>query len=546
MNSVIEFVRTLGPARLAAMGAVAAGLVGFFIFVMVSVSRPQMGVMFTDLSFEDSVAITKRLDALNAPYELRQDGAIILVPEDRVLRLRMQLAEDGLPSGGTVGYEIFDKGDTLGATSFVQNVNRVRAVEGELARTIRSLSRVESARVHLVLPERQLFARNTPEPSASIVVKVRGSLEAGQIRAIQHLVASAVEGMKPSSVSIVDDGGRLLASGREEPQDALSLTLDERNRAYERRMQREIADIVASIVGDGRAQVRVNAEIDYNRITQTSDLFDPDGRVVRSTQIREETSSASAPAGDQTVSVANELPSANAGEPGQGREREQATKSEEVINYEISRTTKTEVIEGGRIKRLSVAVLVDGVYTTNAQGQVTYAPRPQDQLDEIAALVRTAMGFDQARGDRLHVANLRFADSDVGGAAPAGDGPLTFTRSDYFKMAELAVVLMVAVLVLLFVVRPLVRRIITPDDSARPLDTLLGDAPRLSPPQPSAAANLPALAAPETRNRAVEALKTARIEGEVQAVAVRDVGTIIQNNRDEAKAIVRQWIHEQA
>src|SRR5881275_2195713 len=196
-----------------AMVAVTTALLGFFAFVIMRVTTPQMTTLFTDLSADDSSGIIKDLERQAIPFELRNEGAVILVPKDKVTRLRMKLAENNLPKGGGVGYEIFDKSDALGATSFVQNINHLRALEGELARTIRALDRVEQARVHLVLPERPLFSRDKVEPSASIVLKVRGSLESQQVRAIRHLVATAVNGLKPERVSVVDETGRLLADG---------------------------------------------------------------------------------------------------------------------------------------------------------------------------------------------------------------------------------------------------------------------------------------------------------------------------------------------
>src|SRR5436309_9580408 len=195
------------------MVAVTLALIGFFAFIMMRVTAPQLTPLFTDLSFEDSAAIVKDLERQGIPYEIKNEGSIVMVPKDRVTRLRMKLAEGGLPKGGGMGYEIFDKSDVLGATSFVQNINHLRALEGELARTIKALDRVQAARVHLVLPERPLFAREKAEASASIVLKVRGALEPQQVRAIRHLVASAVNGLKPERVSVVDEAGRLLADG---------------------------------------------------------------------------------------------------------------------------------------------------------------------------------------------------------------------------------------------------------------------------------------------------------------------------------------------
>ena len=271
-----------------AMVAVTTALIGFFGFVILRVTTPQMTTLYTDLSFEDSSAIIKDLDRQAIPYEIRNDGAVILVPKDKVTRLRMKLAEGGLPKGGGVGYEIFDKSDALGTTSFVQNINHLRALEGELSRTIRAIDRIQAARVHLVLPERPLFARETPEPSASIVVRVRGALEPQQIRAIRHLVASAVNGLKPQRVSIVDEAGQLLADGAGSSTDVDNTIADERRAGFEKRMRNEVEAIVSSVVGAGRARVQLSADFDYNKITQTSDKFDPEGRVLRSTQTREE------------------------------------------------------------------------------------------------------------------------------------------------------------------------------------------------------------------------------------------------------------------
>src|ERR1700757_4003223 len=210
-----------------AMIAVTAALIGFFAFVIMRVTTPQMTTLFTDLSLEDSSSIIKDLERQGVQYELRNEGSTILVPKDKVTRLRMKLAEGGLPKGGGVGYEIFDKSDALGTTSFVQNINHLRALEGELSRTIRAIDRVQAARVHLVLPERPLFSRDKVEATASIVLKVRGALEPQQVRAIRHLVASAVNGLRPERVSVVDEAGRLLADGSGSGNDADNAVADE-------------------------------------------------------------------------------------------------------------------------------------------------------------------------------------------------------------------------------------------------------------------------------------------------------------------------------
>src|SRR6201991_783012 len=320
---------------MAAMAAVTLALIGFFSFLMIRMTTPQMVPLFTDLSVDDSASIIRDLERQAITYQLKNDGAIIMVPKDNVARLRMKLAESGLPKGGGVGYEIFDKTDSLGTTSFVQNINHLRALEGELARTIRAIDRIQAARVHLVLPERPLFSRETPEPSASIVVRVRGALEPQQIRAIRHVVASAVNGLKPQRVSIVDEAGQLLADGAQT--DADNAVGDERRTAFEKRMRKQVEDIVSSVVGQGRARVQLSADFDYNKITPTSDRFDPEGRVLRSSQSREESSATADNNGQVTVN--NELPGQQRND-NSATAKEQSKKSEETNNYEISRTTK--------------------------------------------------------------------------------------------------------------------------------------------------------------------------------------------------------------
>src|SRR5688572_5199146 len=441
------------------MGAVTIALAGFFAFLIMRVTAPQMTTLFTDLSVEDSAAIMKDLERQAIPYEARNDGAIIMVPKERVTRLRMKLAESGLPKGGGVGYEIFDKSDALGATSFIQNINHLRALEGELARTIRALDRVQSARVHLVLPERPLFSRDKAEPSASIVLKMRGTLDPAQVRAIRHLVASAVNGLKPQRVSVVDEAGRLLADGSAD-QTPGGVTADERKMAYEKNLREQVESIVTSVVGPGRARVQLTADFDFNRITQTSDRFDPESRVVRSSQTREEIMGNESKEGQ--VSVANELPGGQQQQQQQQQQRDQNRKTEEIVNYEISRTTRTEVIEGGRINRISVAVVVDGTYTKNDKNELVYAPRSKEEIDRIAALVRTAIGFDQKRGDQVEVANLRLAETPEIPVAEATGwmSYLQFTKDDAMRGIELAVMALLGLLVLLFGVRPLIRRII--------------------------------------------------------------------------------------
>ncbi|PKQ08838.1 MAG: flagellar M-ring protein FliF [Alphaproteobacteria bacterium HGW-Alphaproteobacteria-12] len=552
MNNVSNLLKSLGMVRLAVLGMVALALLVFFGFIALRIGSEPKALLFADVGVDDAAKMVGELDTLQVPYELRGDGSMIYVPQDDVLRLRMVLAEKGLPAGGTVGYEIFDNADALGTTSFLQNINHLRALEGELARTIRSIDGIESARVHLVLPERELFSRDRREPTASIVLKVsRASLGAQQVKAIQYLVSSAVDGLSPARVSIVDERGLLLASGAgDDSQSLLASSVEERRSAYETRLRTHLENIVQRVVGADKARVEVTAQMDYNRITQTSDTFDPNGQVVRSTQTVEDNSNSADGAANDGVSVGNNLPNANlAGAGAETGSRQAANRSEETVNYEISRITKTEVLEPGRVKRLSVAVLVDGSYTTDAGGSTVYTPRPTQEIGKIQALVKSAMGFDERRGDQLEVVNLQFATApalDAGSAASEDErGLLDFTRAEIIKMAEMAVLAILALIAMLFVLRPL-------------FSSLPGGGPftgRLA--LPSGASDpQAALAAPEGSETPAGALPApdqlsedmmidiAQVAGKVKQSSVRKIGELVTHHPDESISILRSWLHE--
>jgi flagellar M-ring protein FliF len=388
----------------------------------------------------------------------------------------------------------------------------------------------------LVLPERPLFSRETPEPSASIVVRVRGSLEPQQIRAIRHVVASAVNGLKPQRVSIVDEAGQLLADGAAGAE-ADNAAGDERRTAYEKRAQRQVEEIVSSVVGAGRARVKVSADFDYNKITQTSDKFDPEGRVLRSSQTREE-SSATAEINGQ-VTVNNELPG-NQANGGGTPARDQSKKSEETNNYEISRTTKTEVTEAGRVNRISVAVLVDGSYAKNEKGEMVYSDRSKDQLDRIAALVRSSIGFDQKRGDQVEVVNLRFAEAPAVPPVvePTGLlGMLQFTKDDVMYVIELGVMMLLGLVVLFMVIRPLVKRIL----AAEVVPALASPAPALTDGSGQSEGGPGQALIP---GGAAQLIDVAQVQGQVHAQAVHRVGELAERNPNETASIVRQWLSE--
>jgi len=545
LASLSQFLNRLGLARVAAMGVVAVMLLGFFAFLAMRATTPSLAPLYTGLSIEDSSAIISALQTQNIPYELRGDGDTILIPRDQITTARMSLAGEGLPTRGQVGYEIFDQQSALGATSFVQNINNVRALEGELSRTITSLSRIKTARVHLVLPERALFSREKKDPTASIVLSVRGQLSPGEIRAIQHLVASAIEGLEPNKVSIVDDSGTLLASGAGNADEALAGEAEERTLGVENRMRTRVEDMLDNVVGSGRARVQVSAELDLNKSTKTSESFNPDGQVVRSTQTRELANQATG-AGDKSVSVANELPGATPNTGGAGGTSETGSTTEETTNYEISKTTQTDIMAGGGIKKLSVAVVIDGIYTADANGNQTYAPRAQPEIDQITTLVKSAIGFDAARGDQVNVVNMQFAQRpDAAGQGTGQAGMFDFTRDDIVNGAQMLVTLLISLALVFFVMRPLLKRVLSPENT--PLALPPGSELTAIDAQPGLE-ELPEdheeLAARQAQSQAW--MENAKALGEAQLQTLKSVGTLIEENPKQAALVVRDWLKSAA
>ncbi len=527
------------------MAVVAVLMLGFFAFLIMRASTPQMAPLYTGLSLEDSSAIVAELEQQNVPNEIRGDGDTILVPRDQITAIRMSLASSGLPTRGQVGYEIFDQQNTLGATSFVQNINNVRALEGELARTITSLARIKTARVHLVLPERALFSRDKKDPTASIVLSVRGELSTGEVRAIQHLVSSAIEGMTPNHVSIIDDTGNLLAAGIGDGNDATVLAgeAEERTVGVENRLRQRIEDLLANVVGDGRARVQVSAELDLTRMTRTAKTFDPESQVVRSTQTKEMANSSANGDTNGQVSASTQLPGA-ADAAGATSQTEQGSTTEEVTNFEISEVNQTEMTDPGAIKRLSVAVVVDGTYTTDASGNSAYTPRDQATLDQIQALVRSTIGFSETRGDQITIANLQFASGPTPPAlGTEGPGLFDFTRDDLISGAQMLVTLVIALALVFFIMRPLLKRVLAPEQQplALPVSAEIGGGQHGGGPHVPAPPEMVDDQAPAA-GRIPAWISDARQLGAAQAATMKTVGTLVQENPKQAALIVRDWI----
>jgi len=544
VNPFLQIAQRLGTTRLIMMGLVGAVMIGFFVFLVGRVTTPQMGLLYSNLEISDSSAIVAQLEQANILYEVRGNGSQLFVPANDVERIRVQVAQEGLPAGGSVGYEIFDRSETLGTTNFVQNVNLIRALEGELARTIRSFDNIDAARVHLVLPRRELFTRETRKPSASVVIRTRGGrrVEPNQVRAIQHLVASATDGLSINRISLVDDSGNLLARAQDDNPDGTAGddTVSEIRLAAEGRLRNSIERLLERTVGRGMVRAEVSVDLNYDRITENEEVFDPDGQVVRSTQTVDENSS-NVDRDDAPVTVANNLPQTGEGQDTSGASStSQNSRTEETTNFEISKSITTRVREFGAVERLTVAVLVDGNRSVDEDGTLNYSPRNEEELKQLEALVRNAVGYDESRGDQVEVVNMQFADVD----APFFEEDRSFlglSKSDYFKIGEILLFMIVAVLVILLVLRPLI---------ARSIDAM----------QPPPVPVLPgvdgggALEGPGAEEGALQEeaeeeddpmISLGAVDGQIKASSVRKIGEIIDKHPDQAIAVLRSWIYEE-
>ena len=467
MGALSDGFRALGPARLIAMAAVAVAVAGFLAVLIARGGSANMALLYTDLDLREAAQMAETLDAQHIAHTVAPGGGTIMVPESEVGRARLLLARQGLPSGGSAGYELFDRADGLTATQFQQQVTQVRALEGELSRTIRTIAGVRAARVHLVLPKREPFERDRQAAQASVMLTMAGPgrLDHEGVSAILNLVAAAVPGLRPQNVAIVDSRGDVLARAGDGTGDSgAAASTEETRHALEQRLSRGVEDMLERTLGSGRVRAEAAVEMDVAQMHETQEKFDPEGKVERSTQSVTDSSKSTEAA--PSVSVQNNLPNATPDTAaGTGSQQQ---RQEETTNFEIGKTVRTMVRDQPEIRRISLAVLVDGTETAPADGTApVYKPRAQEELDRIAALVRGAIGYDEKRGDKVEVVNMRFAAAEEP-PAPATRRILGLEvgGGDVARLAQTGLVGILALVGLLFVLRPMVSRLAGPGGAA--------------------------------------------------------------------------------
>lgn len=440
-------------------GVVLVSIIGFAALILVA-NRTEYRPLFTNLTSEDAGEIVKKMKESKTPYQITPDGKGVMVPADRVYELRLSLASEGLPQGGGVGFEIFDR-KNFGMTEFVQKLNYQRALQGELARTISQIAGVEQARVHLVIPEKTLFKDSEKPPTASIVLRMKGSraLKDTEVQGVVHLVAASIEGMTTENVTVLDSKGKILSKGGSGMADATAKAtnaMQETQRTFERNLEERLQTLLDRVVGGGKSVARVSATFDFKQVERVEEKFDPETIAVRSEQRSEEKSggttlNAGVP-GVQTNLGRNTAGAAGAAGGG-------GSKNDETLNYEVSRSTARIIEPVGALNKVSVAILVDGKYEAvpvakdGKAAPPKYTPRSPDELQKIEALVKGAIGFNAERGDQLSIQNIPF--QDPGEASGVTEAQKWWTNPFFLALAKNLVIGLGFVALMLLVVKPL-------------------------------------------------------------------------------------------
>ncbi len=460
LDGIARQLSALPPGRRLLLGLTAMGSLGFFLWLTFGEGRGDQRLLYRGLAEDETARIVEALDVEKIPYTIDQGGTAIWVPGAQIPEARIRLASRGLPSGGGVGFEIFDK-PAFGVTDFVHRINYHRAIQGELARSIAQLEPVERARVQIAAPERKGFLSEANHPaSASVVLQLRGGhdLTPGQVRGIVHLVASSVEGLSADRITVVDNRGRLLSSmGEDEFGPGAAKGTYEYQRDVEKGLAERIESILERVVGVGGVVAHVNSELDFTQNETTEERFDPNSQVARSEQITKETSSEGGGGTGGVPGVTSNTPGEGGGGVlGTGGSSLSSERSTETINYEISKTVSRSVAPVGEIKRLHVSVLVDG----QAQEDGTTVPWDAERLGEFEELTKNAIGFSTERGDQITVTSVPFRSIEIEEEEGGWFDPSIFSLLS--AVAHAIAVILAVLLFGRFVVKPLAETLRAP------------------------------------------------------------------------------------
>lgn len=536
LNQLRALIAQLGPKRLMIMGGVAAALLAVLGVVALRGGSSEMGFLYTDLDPAAAQSISEKLKTENIPFQLSADGTSIMAPQDKLAELRMSMAGEKL--GGKIGYEVLDEEEPFGVSASRAKMNETRAVEGELAKSIESLESVQRARVHIVMPEREMFATEARKATAAVTVKTKGRLSSEAVQSIRHLVSSSVPELTPEAVSIVDQTGALLARAGEAGEMGAS-SADERQAAVEAKLRSQIEALIEPIVGQGKVRAEVSAQIDRDQTREESIAYDPDKQVIaHQVTVESDDQNAENSAGAEGATVGAQLPE-NQDQPpvaGGGDSRNSARKeTSEDTTYENSRTQSVVLRAPGKINRLTVAVMVDG----GAKGL------PQPQVQRIQRLVENAVGIDVERGDSVVVESMSFAADDS--LADEEGGLFSLVSADQIIGLVKLLVIAAVGLIALRMLKPK----IVPGEQPAAEEALVGRSPEmLALAEQAANGDEEAMQQLEALQQANgdpplldQEIALAQVDGRIKASALKRIGETISASPPEAAAVIRQWMN---
>ena len=566
MEQFINTIRELDRNKLIALSGVLLAVSVFFFYLLSFSNKPDMGLLYSNLEQEEAARVVDKLKTAGVPFEIQANGTQLLAPSEKIPELRMDFVLNGVVSSGSLGYEIFDRSDVLGTSSAMLNINHVRALEGELSKSIKTVGDVQSARVHLVIPKRELFSKDKQQPSASVVLRMKSGqrLSSNQIQAVQSLITTAISNMTADRISIIDDKGTLLAKGRDAGgiTDTSSSHLSMREE-YEEKIARQIEMLLERTVGVDKVRVEVSADMDFDRTTTQSINYDPDGQVARTVNTTEEGVNSNEVSGAaDAVSIQNAIPNEEnqnaGGGSGVSESKNASNKLEEVTSFEISNKTTTVVHEAGNVKRLSVAVLIDGVYKKDDNGKVVYEERSQDEITQLTDLVQTAVGFKSDRGDTVRVINMKFQspeDRDQIQDIPFWQSWLF--SLDFKRLIELTIVGIFGLILIFSFLKPSIKKIMnsapatafaasTPSPASAVMNERSEQITQKKSPEKTTEQNLMKNPFADMDDNIDDdtSIMLDQVEGGIRKSTINRISKFVEKNPQETVALLRSWLYE--
>jgi len=535
LQTILSNLQSFGPRRLAIMGGVAALVLAVIAIGAIYLNRPSYETLYVGLERSDVSQIGVALGEAGIPFDVGSDGTSVLVPVGKTADARMLLAEKGLPTSANAGYELFDNVGSLGLTSFMQQITRVRALEGEIARTIQSINGIRAARVHIVLPERANFRREEQPPSASVVIRAGNNIDAVKsAMSIRHLVAAAVPGLNADKVTVLDSAGNLLAAGDDPLNSSASRSLGVEH-TVEMQIEDNIRRALTPYLGPDNFRASVKADINTDSRQTEETIFDPESRVERSVQVVRSNENANRRDAASPATVEQNLPEANL-TPAEGpQSSEQSERKEETTNYEINSKRIATVSNGYAVTRMSIAVVVNQARLAEILGKDATPDMVSQRVAEIQKVVTSATGFDQARGDIINVSAVEFIDGLDGVQLPE-PGMLDAFSRHLGTIINAAAFVVVVFLVAFFGLRPMVASLTRTAETTAPS---FDEVQRSLPTPETAASETEAL--PQPRTNPLEDLRR-----KLKPAPQERLARMVDLNEERTALILRKWAHQEA